>query len=141
MPLSKPEISPSTGEPILKRCQSEPRNTFGSYHRMWQLRLNPESLNVYPSQYAATDIKMNQQGGYSYQSYETMRFHRVKHTRCPFHSSDQYSKPYATSQEYGWHYRNMHPPQESSNYYPITSSAMTKLVDNLSQVGIKLGKK
>mmetsp|Transcript_19868 Transcript_19868/g.50115 ORF Transcript_19868/g.50115 Transcript_19868/m.50115 type:complete len:139 (+) Transcript_19868:311-727(+) len=127
-----------TGEPIMKRCSSEPLNKFGSYQRMWELRLQPESINIYPSQFAATDIKMRDKNSAQYQSYETLKGHRVKHARCPFHCSDTFQKAYATSHEYGWHYNKA---QKPALWYPISSSPMTKFYDNLTQTGIKLNKK
>ncbi|CAD7926385.1 unnamed protein product [Amoebophrya sp. A120] len=129
-----------TGEPMMTRCASEPLERFGSYQRMWELRLQPQTLNVYPSQFAVTDIKMQDKHQTQYQSYETLKQHRVKHTRCLHHASDTFGKAYTTSHEYGWHYNKTQPKREEL-WYPISSSPMTKFYDNLTQIGIKLGKK
>jgi len=65
----------ATGERILPRrsrsCQTScggvtsegfPREYHMPYKRLWELRLRPENINIYPSQYAITDNKMADHG-------------------------------------------------------------------------------
>lgn len=132
-----PNDRSATGEKIFPRCKSEPRGFHSSYSRLWALRLEPKSLNIFPSPFAKTNIVMREPS--PCQSYEMMRYYRTKHARRPEHLPDRFEEPFATSFEHGWRHKEASKRHELI-WFPMKSSSMTKFQDHLCKDGVKLKK-
>lgn len=125
-----------------KRSESMPaRHAARTYNKMMALRMQPETLNLsIGAPRSLCDIKMKDDSGGKYVSHGTRQFHTVKGVRITNHVNQRFEKPFTLQQDIGFHYDKATRPPPNC-WYPMSSSSMTKFVDNMSQMGIKLHKK